>query len=409
MSSNETNDVDWDQLQKLSNQRRRKQDQDKKKKIDAKVCSIFSSFFLFIVLIPWQKFNAVAPKQDISDVYEPELKNNWLLIGFSEMQGRRPQMEDAHFINAHVEQYFTPNTNENNCLIGIFDGHGGSASAEFVAKKINETVANHLQEYSNYVLGKTEKISAEHLVGELSNLLHISTSKEEQSTRVSNQLKNEDKSSDADEREKKRLGSISRKEPSLEYLDLESLTTAEVLPLLFRDSFLSIHSAIKEQEVPHGTCATVVYLDSSLKKGFVANVGDSRAVLCRNGKAIRLTIDHRANDEEEQYRVQDSGGFIFNGRLNSILAVTRALGDSFLEPSITADPHTEVFDFDEHDEFLILACDGLWDVCDDETACNLVREEFDPRKASVKLRDYAFDKGSMDNISVLVVRFLHPQ
>ena len=93
---------------------------------------------------------------------------------------------------------------------------------------------------------------------------------------------------------------------------------------------------------------------------YTANVGDARIVLCRNGKALRLSYDHKGNDENEGKRVSKAGGLILNNRVNGVLAVTRALGDSYLKDLVTGHPYTtETVIQPDQDEFLILACDGV--------------------------------------------------
>lgn len=139
---------------------------------------------------------------------------------------------------------------------------------------------------------------------------------------------------------------------------------------------------------------------------YTANVGDARIVLCRKGKAFRLSYDHKGSDENEGKRVANAGGLILNNRVNGVLAVTRALGDNYMKDLVTGHPYTtETIIQPDTDEFIILACDGLWDVCSDQEAVNLVREIDDPTSAAKRLVDYALSRFSTDNLSCMVVRF----
>jgi protein phosphatase PTC1 len=93
---------------------------------------------------------------------------------------------------------------------------------------------------------------------------------------------------------------------------------------------------------------------------YTANVGDARIVLCRNGRALRLSYDHKGSDENEGRRVAAAGGLILNNRVNGVLAVTRALGDAYMKDLVTGHPYTtETVIQADQDEFLILACDGV--------------------------------------------------
>ncbi|KAF2122839.1 protein phosphatase-like protein 2C [Lophiotrema nucula] len=139
---------------------------------------------------------------------------------------------------------------------------------------------------------------------------------------------------------------------------------------------------------------------------YTANVGDARIVLCRNGRALRLSYDHKGSDENEGRRVASAGGLILNNRVNGVLAVTRALGDAYMKDLVTGHPYTtETVIQPDQDEFLILACDGLWDVCSDQEAVDLVRQIQDPQVASKTLVDHALARFSTDNLSCMIVRF----
>ncbi|KAL5363382.1 phosphatase 2C-like domain-containing protein [Aspergillus floccosus] len=139
---------------------------------------------------------------------------------------------------------------------------------------------------------------------------------------------------------------------------------------------------------------------------YTANVGDARIILCRNGKALRLSYDHKGSDENEGKRIANAGGLILNNRVNGVLAVTRALGDAYLKDLVTGHPYTtETVIQPDSDEFIILACDGLWDVCSDQEAVDLVRNVADAQEASKILVDHALARFSTDNLSCMVIRF----
>ncbi|XP_010457921.1 PREDICTED: protein phosphatase 2C 3 [Camelina sativa] len=111
------------------------------------------------------------------------------------------------------------------------------------------------------------------------------------------------------------------------------------------------------------------------EKIVVANCGDSRAVLCRNGKAVPLSTDHKPDRPDELDRIQEAGGRVIywdGARVLGVLAMSRAIGDNYLKPYVTSEPEVTVTDRTEEDEFLILASDGLWDVVTNEAACAMV-------------------------------------
>jgi len=93
---------------------------------------------------------------------------------------------------------------------------------------------------------------------------------------------------------------------------------------------------------------------------YTANVGDARIVLCRQGRALRLSYDHKGSDDSEGRRIANAGGLILNNRVNGVLAVTRALGDTYMKDLVTGHPYTtETVIQPDVDQFMILACDGV--------------------------------------------------
>ncbi|KAL3652962.1 hypothetical protein CASFOL_002643 [Castilleja foliolosa] len=148
----------------------------------------------------------------------------------------------------------------------------------------------------------------------------------------------------------------------------------------------------------------------------VANVGDCRAVLCRKGHAIDMSQDHRPNYAVEKRRVEELGGFIDDGYLNGVLSVTRALGDWDMKlprggasSPLIAEPEFRRITLTEDDEFLIIGCDGIWDVMSSQQAVSLVRRGLrrhdDPEQSAKDLVMEALRLNTFDNLTVIVVCF----
>ncbi|WOL06701.1 hypothetical protein Cni_G15435 [Canna indica] len=147
----------------------------------------------------------------------------------------------------------------------------------------------------------------------------------------------------------------------------------------------------------------------------VANAGDCRAVLCRKGEAVDMSQDHRPIHAAERERVEQCGGFVDDGYLNGVLSVTRALGDWDLKmprgsPSpLIAEPEFRQAILTEDDEFLIIGCDGIWDVMSSQYAVSIVRRGLrrhdDPERCARELVMEALRLNTFDNLTVIVVCF----
>ncbi|CAI5757387.1 unnamed protein product [Candida verbasci] len=142
---------------------------------------------------------------------------------------------------------------------------------------------------------------------------------------------------------------------------------------------------------------------------YTSNVGDSRIILFREGKSYRLSYDHKASDTNEINRIENQGGLILKNRVNGVLAVTRSLGDTYMKDLVIGKPFTTSTEIRKDDEFIILACDGVWDVISDQKAGKFVSDLFrkgaTPKEASQKLCQLALDNSTTDNITVMVVKF----
>lgn len=118
-----------------------------------------------------------------------------------------------------------------------------------------------------------------------------------------------------------------------------------------------------------GCTATVVLITPT--EIYCANSGDSRTVMSKSTKVVELSKDHKPDDEIELRRIQNAGGYVEDSRVNGILALSRALGDfeyknntnlKARDQAVTALPDIKCVPITSDTEFLLLACDGVWDV-----------------------------------------------
>ncbi|GAV81550.1 PP2C domain-containing protein [Cephalotus follicularis] len=147
----------------------------------------------------------------------------------------------------------------------------------------------------------------------------------------------------------------------------------------------------------------------------IANAGDSRAVLGKRGRAIELSKDHKPNCTSERLRIEKLGGVIYDGYLNGQLSVARALGDWHIKGAkgsicpLSSEPELEEVVLTEEDEFLIMGCDGLWDVMSSQCAVTMVRKGLmqhnDPERCSRALVKEALQRNTCDNLTVVVICF----
>ncbi|XP_011010460.1 PREDICTED: probable protein phosphatase 2C 76 isoform X3 [Populus euphratica] len=114
------------------------------------------------------------------------------------------------------------------------------------------------------------------------------------------------------------------------------------------------------------TASTAVLVGDHL---YVANVGDSRTVISKGGKAIPLSEDHKPNRSDERKRIESAGGVVMwagTWRVGGVLAMSRAFGNRMLKQFVVAEPDIQEQKIDQEFELLVLASDGLWDVVPNE-------------------------------------------
>uniref|UniRef100_A0A0G4HYW8 protein-serine/threonine phosphatase n=1 Tax=Chromera velia CCMP2878 TaxID=1169474 RepID=A0A0G4HYW8_9ALVE len=360
-----------------------------------------------------------------------------LRYGACSMQGWRFTMEDAHACLPHLDHTHAPDPEthpvrqkerkdankrylpkpgppskradelSDTAFFGVFDGHGGAEVAHFVARNLPVRFTSHpdfhngnfhiaifkaflLTDYDlNYPTGAAELREIRQ------NLLTQHQRRERRS------------SSDKDTDEAARDGGDSRQGSSHSPSSLSSgwhwwpFGSSSSRSASAGPRGGGAHSGGTPSCKVMGCTATCCFLKG--RELLVANCGDSRIVLCKSdGTPRALTVDHKANLPSELQRIHKAGGFVTHpgGRVNGNLNLTRAFGDwnykansskGLEQQIITSAPDIVRIRLADDDEFIVLACDGVWEVKSNEFICDFIRRRIDTAPSYSSILDELFE------------------
>lgn len=338
----------------------------------------------------------------------------------SSMQGWRVHMEDAHITEHRLYAAEKINDESGNgtikyskiplpghALFAVFDGHGGTFAATYCGKNLCRVLSRQPKfvEYAKFERERPEKEKKIMSSSERSQYLLSGLGMLEKAIC--------DAFVDIDKEIALALKGAKCADADIPYHDDEPVTDNgqdSMEGATNSDQNTSPADAalrLLEEEGDSGTTACVVLLTPNYI--VCANAGDSRAVISRLGnKAIPLSYDHKPDNEEEERRIRAAGGYVAGGRVEGDLAVSRGLGDyrfknmdvvmaatgqgnsgsedepgnrrTTLQPGdqkVSPIPDIIVQNRNHsQDEFIIIACDGIWDVQTNYEAVKTVAELF---------------------------------
>ena len=298
-------------------------------------------------------------------------------------------MEDAHITNLDL------GPSKQTQIFGVFDGHGGCEVAKFVSNHfVQEFLSN-----PNYEKNDIKKALEENYY-QMDKLMLEKEGSEE--------LLYEYKKS------KEEAEKIKENNKNAQIEMLRQVIDPKEQP----DAKISMFT---------GCTANVLVIHD--KKLFFANAGDSRSILCKKGQAFPMSVDHKPSIPAELKRIESAEGWVSDGRILGNLNISRGIGDSEykvnkkLKPEdqiISNFPDVKIENLSDDIDFVVIACDGIWDCKTNQEVCDFFEEKLkkEPEKKISKFIEELFDEilapdvytdtgVGCDNMSCIVIQFKH--
>jgi protein phosphatase 1L len=146
----------------------------------------------------------------------------------------------------------------------------------------------------------------------------------------------------------------------------------------------------------------------------IVNLGDSRlTIVYSNWSSKQVTTDHKPDEPNEKSRLEKMGGEVYKDSESVFrigdLSLSRAFGDGDNAPYISQKPDIFIKKITPHTKYIVMACDGLWDVIESESLGKIMNQlqAKKPDNIAVELANFALEKGSTDNVSIIVIEVIH--
>ena len=180
-----------------------------------------------------------------------------------------------------------------------------------------------------------------------------------------------------------------------------------------KDAFEDAHESLPI-ETSYMTGAAVVVILRKDQELWIANAGDSRAIMSSSRRPVALSNDHKPHREDEHERIRQLGGRVtFNvndvPRVQGNLALSRSIGDKYLDPYVICNPEIKHVQINQNNKYVILATDGLWDALNNNEVVSIADEILrSPKKERALLHDINYSllaearrRGSQDNTTII--------
>ncbi|KGG52996.1 protein phosphatase 2C [Mitosporidium daphniae] len=291
-----------------------------------------------------------------------------------------------------------------NILLALFDGHFNGEVAYFLYKSFSDAYYGELKNSHLKKLDLTPfyKISREDVSKRRNSIVFTAEGSNRESDLIYSSMSSQENSygcfSSSPFSTSSYSSTLSKEEVYFEPEDISSDA--------LKATFLNLNRNLSALKFPNGSGCSALVAHISCQRLFVANIGDSLAVLSRSGYALVLSKIHTGFNRSERARVRSSGGFVTvdQGKIHGIAPLTRSFGYFELCPSVIADPSIHIVHITPHDDFLILANAELWSWIDPQTAVDIALSTGgNLRLAASKLRDIAIAYGSKGVINIQII------